>query len=84
MRLPLIKHIVDFIDQHDEDWVEEAIQLIEHLAEAPGINDEELEVLGEVLSNLYGALEVDKDIKNGVSKKEALNGFMARVVDSIN
>ncbi|MCG8385008.1 MAG: hypothetical protein MJA30_05670 [Cytophagales bacterium] len=84
MRLPLIKHIVDFIDQHDEDWVEEAIQLIEHLAEAPGIKDEELEVLGEVLSNLYGALEVDKDIKNGVSKKEALNGFMARVVDSIN
>ena len=84
MRLPLIKHIVDFIDQHDEDWVEEAIQLIEHLAKAPGIKDEELEVLGEVLSNLYGALEVDKDIKNGVSKKEALNGFMARVVDSIN
>ena len=84
MRLPLIKHIVDFIDQHDEDWVEEAIQLIEHLAEAPGIKDEELEVLGEVLSNLYGALEVDKDMKNGAGKKEALNAFMARVTDSIN
>ncbi len=83
MRLPLIKHIVDFIDQHDEDWVEEAIQLLEHMAEAPGIRDEELEVLGEMLSNLYGALEVDKEMKNGVNKKEALNGFMTRVVGSI-
>ena len=83
MRLPLIKHLVDFIDQHDEDWVEEAIQLLEHLAEAPGIKDEELEVLGEMLSNLYGALEVDKEIKKGTSKKDALNGFMTRVVSSI-
>jgi len=84
MRLPLIKHIVDFVDTHDEDWVVETIELLEHMAEAPGIKDEELEVLGEVLSNLYGALEVSKEIKTGADKKEALNGFMKRVVGSIN
>ncbi|MEQ8243721.1 hypothetical protein [Fulvivirga sp.] len=84
MRLPLIKHIVEFVDTHDEDWVVETIELMEHLAEAPGIKDEELEVLGELLSNLYGALEVSKEVKNGTDKKEALNGFMKRVVGSIN
>ena len=84
MRLPLIKHIVDFVDTHDEDWVVETIELLEHLAEASGIKDEELEVLGELLSNLYGALEVSKEIKTGADKKEALNGFMKRVVGSIN
>ncbi|MTI40217.1 DUF6952 family protein [Fulvivirga lutimaris] len=84
MRLPLIKHIVEFVDTHDQDWVVETIELMEHLADAPGIKDEELEVLGELLSNLYGALEVSKEVKNGADKKEALNGFMKRVMGSIN
>ena len=84
MRLPLIKHIVEFVDTHDEDWVVESIELLEHMAEAPGIKEEEVEVLGELLSNLYGALEVSKEVKNGADKKEALNGFMKRVMGSIN
>jgi hypothetical protein len=84
MRLPLIKHIVEFVETHDEDWVVESIELLEHMAEAPGIKEEEEEVLGELLSNLYGALEVSKEVKNGADKKEALNGFMKRVMGSIN
>ena len=84
MRLPLIKHIVEFVDTHDEDWVVETIELLENMAEAPGIKDEELELIGELLSNLYGALEVSKEVKSGVDKKEALNGFMKRVMGSIN
>jgi hypothetical protein len=83
MRLPLIKHIVEFVETHDEDWVVETIELLEHFAEAPGIKDEELEVLGELLSNLYGALEVSKEVKAGTAKKEALNGFMKRVMSSV-
>lgn len=84
MRLPLIKHIVEFIDQNDEDWVVETIELLENLSEAKGIKDEELDVIGELLSNLYGALEVHKEVKNGTNQKDALNGFMQRVVGSIN
>ncbi|MGK7391749.1 MAG: DUF6952 family protein [Candidatus Cyclobacteriaceae bacterium M2_1C_046] len=84
MRLPLIKHIVDFVEEHDQDWVIETIQLLEHISEEKGIKDEELEVMGELLSNLYGSLEVHRDIKNGKPKKEALNGFMKRVMGSIN
>ncbi|TRX62091.1 hypothetical protein FNH22_01865 [Fulvivirga sp. M361] len=84
MRLPLIKHITDFVDKNDEDWVHETVELLEYIAEAPGIKDEELEVIGELLSNLYGSLEVHESVKNGVPKKEALNTFMSRVMGSIN
>jgi len=84
MRLPIIKHVVEFVDSNDEDWVIETIELLENLTEAKGIKDEELDVIGELLSNLYGALEVNKEIKDGKPKKEALNGFMERVMGSID
>ncbi len=84
MRLPIIKHVVGFIDTNDEDWVIETIELLEHLTEAKGIKDEELDVIGELLSNLYGALEVHKDIKEGTAERDALNTFMKRVTGSID
>ena len=84
MRLPIIKHIIDFVDENDEDWVVETIELLEHMSEAKGIKDEELDVIGKLLSNMYGALEVHKEIKNGTPQKEALNGFMKRVMGAIN
>lgn len=83
MRIPIIKHTLSFIDDNDEDWVNETIELLEHMADAKGIKDEELEVIGELLSNFYGALEVHKEVKNGTPEKEALNGFMKRVMGSI-
>ena len=84
MRLPIIKHVVDFIEENDEDWVVETVELLEHLSEAKGIKDEEMEVIGEILSNLFGALEVAKDVKSGKEKKDALNDFMKRVMGSIS
>jgi predicted metal-dependent hydrolase len=83
MRLPIIKHVVGFIEHHDEDWVTESIELLESMADAKGVKDEELEVIGELISNFYGALEVQKAIKEGKSQKDALNEFMKRVTGSI-
>ena len=84
MRLPLIKHIVDFIEQNDSDYIEETISVLEHLTESSNIKDEEIDAIGELLSNLYGAVEVQKEIDGGVERKEALNGFMIRVQGSID
>lgn len=84
MRLPLIKHVVEFIEKNDEDWVVETMELLEHLTESDNIKDEELDVIGELLSNLSGALEVSQDMKSGTSQKDALNGFMKRVMGSID
>jgi len=84
MKLPIIKHITNFIEENDQDYVIETIETLESLTEVSSLKDEELDVLGEVISNLYGALEVDKMIKEGTQKKEALNTFMKRVIGSID
>jgi len=54
------------------------------ISEARGVKDEEMEVIGELISNISGAQEVMREIKNGTPQKEALNGFMKRVVGAIN
>lgn len=84
MRLPVIKHLTEFIDKNDEDYIIETQEVLEDLINAKGIKDEELNVIGELLSNMYGALEVNALIKAGESKKEALNSFMGRVMGSID
>ena len=84
MRLPVIKHLQEFIEKTDEDYLVEAIDVLEHLTELESLKDEELDVIGELLSNMYGALEVQKEIAQGTPKKEAMNAFMKRVVGSID
>ena len=84
MRLPLIKHISQFIEEYDQDFVEETLEVLEHLTEFDGLKDEELDSLGEIISNMYGALEVEKLAQDGLSRKEALNSFMKRVQNSID
>jgi hypothetical protein len=84
MRVPIIKNLVTFIGNNDEDYLHETVDVLESLSEAKGIKDEELEVIGELMSNIFGALEVHQSIKNGVSQKDAINEFMQRVMGSID
>jgi len=84
MKLPIIKHLTTFIENNDEDYLVEAIEVLEDLTEVSSLKDEELDVIGELISNMYGALEVNTLIKEGSPKKEALNGFMKRVLGSID
>ena len=84
MKLPVIKHLNKFIQDNDEDYIIETLETLEHLTEVPSLKDEELDVLGELISNMYGSLEVHKMIKSGTPEKEALNAFMKRVLGSID
>lgn len=84
MKLPVIKHLNNFITENDEDYINETLEVLEDLAEAKGLKDEELDVIGELISNMYGALEDNKMIKDGTPEKEALNTFMQRVLGSID
>ena len=84
MKLPIIKHISKFIESNDEDYVLETIEVLENLTELSSLKDEELDMIGELLSNMYGALEVQKLIKAGTPEKEALNTIMQRVLGSID
>jgi DNA-binding phage protein len=84
MKLPIIKHLSQFIEENDQDYLVEAIEVLEALTEISSLKDEELDVIGELISNMYGALEVHKMTKEGMDKKEALNTFMKRVLGSID
>lgn len=84
MKLPVIKHLSQFIEDNDQDYLVETIEVLEALTEVTSLKDEELDVIGELISNMYGALEVHKMIKGGMDKKEALNTFMKRVLGSID
>ena len=84
MKLPIIKHLSQFIEENDQDYLVETIEVLEGLTELSSLKDEELDVIGELISNMYGALEVHKMIKGGMDKKEASNTFMKRVLGSID
>ncbi|SEL77495.1 hypothetical protein SAMN04488008_105167 [Maribacter orientalis] len=58
MRLPIIKSLTEFIEEKDSDYILETIETLEALTELPSLKDEELDVIGELISNMYGALEV--------------------------
>jgi len=80
MRLPIVKHLSNFIEKNDSDYIVETLEVFEDLIDARGIKDEELDVIGELMSNMEGALEVEKLILQGMTQKEALNSFMKRVM----
>ncbi len=84
MKLPVIKHLTQFIEDNDQDYIIETLEVLEHLTESPALKDDELDVIGELISNMYGALEVNKAIKEGATQREALNGFMQRVMGAID
>lgn len=84
MKLPIIKHLTQFIEENDQDYINETIEVLESLCEVSSLKDEELDVIAELISNMYGAVEVDKMVKSGIPKKEALNTFMQRVLGSID
>lgn len=84
MKLPIIKQLNQFIEENDQDYLIETIEVLDALTEIPSLKEEELDVIGELISNMYGALEVHKLVKEGMDKKEALNSFMQRVLGSID
>ncbi|GLR16249.1 DUF6952 family protein [Portibacter lacus] len=84
MKLPVIKQLINFAAEKDADYLQETIETLESVTEVETLKDEELDVIGELLSNLYGAMEVQSEIEKGATQKDALNGFMKRVLGSID
>ena len=63
MRLPLLSTLGSLL-QNDRDFVIEAIETLEHLTESENLKDEELDVIGELISNSYGAIEVQEMVEH--------------------
>ncbi len=59
MKLPVIRHIQR---NNTVDKIESCIEVLESFSEYNRITDEELDVVGELITNLCGAVEVNKMI----------------------
>jgi hypothetical protein len=81
MRLPVIKQIQRTSTVAE---IETAIKVLENISEAATLKDEELNVIGELISNLCGAQEVHQLIAGGMTEKDAGNTFMKKVLSSID
>ncbi len=81
MKLPVIRQIQRSCSVEE---IETAIKVLEATSEAASLKDEELNVIGELISNLCGAMEVHQMIAEGMAEKDAANAFMKKVVSSID
>ncbi len=81
MKLPIFKYLQQELPVED---METAIDVLAVYGEAPSIKEEEREAIGEMISNLSGAIEMKKMVKEGMSEKDAANTFMKRVLGSID
>lgn len=81
MKLPLIRHIQRTSTLAE---IETAIKVLENISEAAGLKSDEADVMGELISNMCGALAVHQLMKEGMLEKDALNTFMKKVLSSID
>lgn len=81
MKLPVIKTIQRTCTLEE---IETTLAVLERITEAPGLKEPEIDVIGELISNLCGALEVHELIAEGMPEKDAGNAFMKKVLGSID
>ena len=75
MKLPVIRKLLNC---RPED-LSASLFVLDRACDARGISEEELDMLGELISNVSGAIEVHLLIDKGMSESQALNTFMKKV-----
>jgi hypothetical protein len=81
MKLPVIRQIYSTSTVAE---INHTITVLENISEVSSIKEAELDVIGELISNLCGALEVHQLVGEGITEKDALNAFMKKVLGSID
>lgn len=81
MKLPVIKHLQK---NNEVEKLESTIEVLENFTEHRSVSEEEMDVIGELLTNLCGAVEVHKMIEEGVPERDAANNFVKKVLGSID
>ena len=81
MKLPIIRQ---FYQTQTPENLEKTLEVLEAFCEFRGATEEDLNVAGELITNICGALEVHQNVKNVMSEKDALNGFAQKVLGSID
>lgn len=81
MKLPVIRHLQK---NNDVQKLESTLDVLECFTEYRSVSDEELDVIGELITNICGAIEVHKMIEDGMSERDAANNFVKKVLGSID
>lgn len=81
MKVPVIKHL---FQNNDVEKLEHTLEVLESISEARGISEEDLNVIGEIITNICGALEVHQLTASGMKATDAINTFAKKVLGSID
>ena len=81
MKLPVIRQ---FYQTQSVENLEKTLEVIEAFTEFRGTTEDDLNVTGELITNICGALEVHESVKAGALEKDALNAFGQKVMGSID
>lgn len=81
MKLPVFRNLQRKCTVEE---MESALNLLEVYAESPAVKEDEKDAIGEIISNICGAMEMKNMVDEGMSEREAANSFMQRVIGSID
>lgn len=81
MKLPVYKNLAKTASA---EAMENALEVLEIYADSPAVKDDEREAIGEIISNICGAMEMKSMIDGGMNERDAANQFMQRVLSSID
>ncbi|HET8839368.1 MAG TPA: hypothetical protein VFM82_10290 [Flavobacteriaceae bacterium] len=81
MKLPVIRHLQK---NNEVLKLQNTVEVLESFTEHRSVSDEEMDVIGELITNLCGAIEVHKMIESGVPERDAANNFVKKVLGSID
>lgn len=81
MKVPVIRQL---FENASPEKLESTLEVLEAFCEFRGVQETEVDVAGEMITNICGALEVHGNVKNGMEPREALNAFSQKVMGSID
>lgn len=81
MKLPVIRQ---FYQNQTVENLEKTLEVLESFSEFRGTTEEDLNVSGELITNICGALEVHANVASGMAERDALNAFAKKVLGSID
>lgn len=81
MKLPVIRHLQR---NNSTAQIQSCVEVLESYCEYNRITDEEMDIIGELITNLCGAVEVHQMIEDGMPERDAANAFAQKVLGSID
>lgn len=81
MKLPVIRHLQK---NNDIQKLENTLGVLENFTEHRSVSEQEMDVIGELITNICGAIEVHKMIEDGMPERDAANNFVKKVLGSID